>query len=61
MARAAADVEHRRRRWRQMIEQLLVHHIGAYEPLHRGIGLIGELVSQRGPGVIAHHRTVHVK
>ena len=34
MARAAADVEHRRwRRW-QMLKQLLVHHIGAHVPLH---------------------------
>ena len=34
MAGAAADVEHRRWRWRQMLEQLLVQHIGAHVPLH---------------------------
>ncbi len=31
MARAAADVEHRRR---QMLQQLLVQHVGAHVPLH---------------------------
>ena len=34
MTRAAADVEHRRWRRRQMLKQLLVQHIGAHEPLH---------------------------
>jgi hypothetical protein len=44
MARAAADVEYRRRRRGQVLQELLVHHIGAHAPLHRGIGLVGELV-----------------
>ena len=34
MTRAAADIEHRRWRRRQMLKQLLVQHIGAHEPLH---------------------------
>ena len=33
-ARAGADVEHRRWRRRQMLKQLLMHHIGAHVPLH---------------------------
>lgn len=38
-----------------MLQQLPVHHIGAHAPLRRGIGLIGKLVSQTRPDVIAHH------
>jgi hypothetical protein len=34
MTRAAADVEHGRRRRRQMLQQMLVHHVGAHVPLH---------------------------
>jgi hypothetical protein len=34
MTGAAADIEHRRWRWRQMLKQLLVQHIGAHLPLH---------------------------
>ena len=60
MAGAAADVEHRRRRRRQMLEQLLVHHVGTHVPLHRGISLVGKLVGQAGPDVIAHHITILV-
>jgi hypothetical protein len=41
-----------------MLQQLLVQHIGAHLPLHRGIGLIGKLVSQPGPGVIAHNTKI---
>ena len=58
MAGAAADVEHRRWRRRQMREQLLVQHIGAHEPFHGGIGFIGKLVSQPGPDVIAHNTKI---
>ena len=43
-----------------MLQQLLVHHIGAHVALHRGIGLIGKLVGQTGPGVIAHHTKIQV-
>ena len=42
MARAAADIEHWRRRRRQMLQQLLVQHVRAYPALRRGISLIGE-------------------
>ena len=38
-----------------MLKQLLVQYIGAHVTLHGGIGLIGKLVSQPGPSVIAHH------
>ena len=41
-----------------MLEQLLVQHVGAHAPLHRGTGLVGKLVSQTGPGVIAHHTKI---
>jgi hypothetical protein len=58
VAGAAADVEHRRWRRRQMLAQLLVQHMGAHVPLHRGIGLVGELFRQLGPGVIAHHTKI---
>jgi hypothetical protein len=34
MTSAAADIEHRRWRRRQMLQQLLVQHIGAHVPLH---------------------------
>jgi len=54
MARAAADVEHRPWRRRQLLQQLLVHHIGAHASFHRRIGSIHELVSQASPDVIAH-------
>jgi hypothetical protein len=60
MARAAADVEHRRGRGGQMLQQLLVQHVGAHVPLHRGVRLIGELAGQVGPGVIVHHSTIQV-
>src|SRR5436309_13974402 len=54
MTRGPADVARMRWRGRQMLQQLMVQHIGAHSPLHRGISLIGKLVSQTGPGVIAH-------
>jgi hypothetical protein len=57
MARAAADVEHRRWRRRQMLQQLLVQHVGAHAPLHRGVSLIGKLVGQTGPAV-AHQTKI---
>jgi acyl-CoA synthetase (AMP-forming)/AMP-acid ligase II len=37
-----------------MLQQLLVEDIGAHNPLYRGVSLVGELVGQTGPGVIAH-------
>lgn len=59
MAGAAADIEHGRW-WRgQMIQKMLVHHVGAHLALHRGIGL-GEGVRQAGKGVIAHRRRLLV-
>jgi len=54
VASAAADVEHCRRRRRQVLKQLPVHHVGAHVALHRGVSLIGKLAGQLGPGVIAH-------
>ncbi|AHK32019.1 hypothetical protein Pd630_LPD04806 [Rhodococcus opacus PD630] len=41
-----------------MLQQLLVQHIGAHAPLHRGIRLVGKLVGQTSPGVIAHHTKI---
>ena len=41
-----------------MREQLFVQHIDAHEPLHRGISLIDEVVSQTGPGVITHRTKI---
>jgi hypothetical protein len=60
VARAAADVEHGRRGRRQVLKQLVVHHVGAHVALHRGISLVGELVSQTGPGVIVHDTKLQV-
>ena len=54
MAGAATDVEHRRRRLRKVLQEMLVHHVGAYVPLDGGVRLVGELVRQAGPGVLAH-------
>lgn len=41
-----------------MLQQLMVHHVGAHESLHRGIGSIDKLVGQTGPGVIAHRTNI---
>ncbi len=60
MAGAAADVEHGRRGRRQVLEQLVVHHIGAHVPLDGGVRLIGKLIGQAGPGVFAHDLTIQV-
>ncbi|GAA3437952.1 hypothetical protein GCM10018954_075660 [Kutzneria kofuensis] len=54
VAGPAADVENRGGRGRQVIEQLPVQHVGPHIPLHGGVGLVGELVGQLGPGVIVH-------
>ena len=60
MARTATDVQDRGRWLGQMLEQLVMQHVGAHAPLHRGIGLIGKQVGQLGPGVIAHdHQHTH--
>src|SRR5580692_4879113 len=58
MAGPATDIQHRGRRLGQMLEQLLVQHVGAHVPFDGGIGLIGELVGQTGPGVVAHRHQV---
>lgn len=51
-----APPRHRRRAQALKVpaKQLPVHHLGAHAPLHRGIGLIGKLVSQTRPDVIVH-------
>lgn len=43
-----------------MLKEVLVQHIGAHVPLHRGVRPIDELVSQTGPGVIGHHPKLSV-
>lgn len=64
VARAAAHVEDRGRGRRQVLEQLVVQHVGAHAALHRGVGVVDEARRQGrvGPGcgvgrvgrVIAH-------
>lgn len=54
MTRAAADVEHRCWRRRQMLKQLLVQDIGANPTLDRGIRAIDERIGQRSPRIIGH-------
>jgi hypothetical protein len=56
MSRAAADIEHRRGRWWQVLQQLSVHDVGAHVALHRGICLVGEVVDQTRirPGSFVH-------
>jgi hypothetical protein len=61
VAGAAADVEHGRRRWRQVLQEVVVQHVGAHPPLDAGVGPVGEPVGQRGPGVLAHAASLRVR
>src|SRR5882672_2804063 len=60
MPRAAADVENWCGRWGQVLQQLLVHHVGAHVALDGGIGLVGEVSGQTrtGPGGFAHRANI---
>jgi hypothetical protein len=60
MARPTTNIEQRRRRFRQVLEQLLVQDVRAHVPLHRGVGLIGKCVGQARPGVVAYGRRIEV-
>ena len=41
-----------------MLQQLVVQHVRAHVPLHRGVGLVDELVGQAGPGVLVHRTKI---
>lgn len=58
MAGATADIEHRRRGRRQMVQELLMHHVRAHGPFHRRISIIGKPVGQTGPDVLAHFTNI---
>lgn len=60
MARTATDIQHRGRWIGQMLEQVLVQHIGAHVSLHCCIGLVGKQVGQMSPAVVAHDTKVPV-
>jgi len=52
----APDVQHLGVRLRQMLDKVLVHHVGAHVTLHRGVGLVHEQVRQlrTRPRIFAH-------
>jgi hypothetical protein len=58
VAGATPDIQHRCGRFREVFEELLMHHIGAHVPLYRGIGFIDERVGQIGPGILCHALTM---
>jgi hypothetical protein len=62
VAGAASHIEHSGGRRRQMLQQVLVQHVGAHVSLHRGIRLIDEEVRQAGacPRAIAHAHKISV-